>query len=466
MVREPFTVAIVGAGFSGVMTATHLLRARANVPIRIVMINRSGVFARGVAYGTNSATHLLNVPAGRMSAFPDDPTHFFRFAQSRDPSVAPGTFVRRSVYGEYLEDNLTAAIAAGSPNTLEQIVAAIKSVEPDPQGVTVTTEFGDEVRADRVVLAVGNYPPAHPPGLPESFLASPLYVRDPWKPGALSTVPTDATVLLVGTGLTMYDVALDLHTRGVRSAIAVSRRGLLPRPHDPSVSPAEATHRPPAIERTYKVTDYVHAARQRIRELEKDGGNWRQVLDSLRPITPSLWQRLSITERVRFLRHLRPYWDVHRHRAAPEIWGAVDQLRKKGWLAIHCCRLQNAEYVGSAAVVSWTPRGTDHVEDSRVGAVVNCTGPATDVRGTDDALLGDLFAKGLAKPDSLGLGINVAIDGRVLGTSGEPSRVLYYVGPLIRARDGEGTAVPELRVQAAGVARTVLDSLSALRAAV
>lgn len=463
---ESFTVAVVGAGFSGVMTAAHLLRARAAAPVRVVMINRSGVFARGVAYGTNSAAHLLNVPAGRMSAYPDDPGHFARFATARDPAVTPATFVPRSVYGEYLEDNLTAAIAAGPPNALEQVVAGVRSVVPGPGGVTVTTEFGERIRADRVVLAVGNYPPAHPPGLPEPFLASPRYVRDPWKPGALDAVPKDAPVLLVGTGLTMYDVALDLHSRGVPGAVAVSRRGLLPRPHDPSVPAAEPTHRPQGVEALSTVTALARAVRLRVRAVIKAGGCWRQVLDSLRPITPAIWQRLGTSERAKFLRHLRPYWDVHRHRTAPAIWQAVEKLRQSGWLRVQPCRLLGAEAVGSGAEVRFAPRGSDRVERVTVGAVVNCTGPATDVRSAGDALLEDLFRKGLAQPDALGLGIEVAPNGELVGSDGKVSPELYYVGPLVRARDGEGTAVPELRVQAQRVAQALLGSLAERRAAV
>ncbi|WP_439626172.1 FAD/NAD(P)-binding protein [Gemmata sp.] len=464
--HESFTVAVVGAGFSGVMTAAHLLRARAAAPVRVVMVNRSGVFARGVAYGTNSAAHLLNVPAGRMSAYPDDPGHFARFASARDPAVTPATFVRRSVYGEYLEDTLTAAVAGGAPNALEQVVAGVRSVEPGPDGVTVTTEFGERIRADRVVLAVGNYPPTHPPGLPGAFLASPRYVRDPWKPGALDAVPRGAPVLLVGTGLTMYDVALDLHARGVPGALAVSRRGLLPRPHDPAVPPAEPAHRPPGIEAAGTVVALARAVRQQVRAVSMAGGDWRQVLDSLRPITPAIWQRLEANERAKFLRHLRPYWDVHRHRTAPEIWDGVDRLRQQGWLRVRPCRLLGAKDVGGSAEVSFGPRGTDSVECVSVGAVVNCTGPATDVRAAGDALLEDLFRRGLAQPDPLGLGIEVAADGKPLGATGKASPVLYYVGPLVRARDGEGTAVPELRVQAQHVAHALLDSIGERRAAV
>ena len=158
---EPLTVAVVGSGFSGVMTAVHLLRGVAPRPVRVLMVNRSGVMARGVAYGTSSPAHLLNVPAGKMSAFPEDPSHFVRYAQSQDATITAGTFVRRSIYGSYLEYLLTEA-AAGRHNTLEQIVTEVRGVEPDRAWATIITADGRRIAVDRVVLAVGHYPPAHP----------------------------------------------------------------------------------------------------------------------------------------------------------------------------------------------------------------------------------------------------------------------------------------------------------------
>ena len=260
---EPFTVAIVGAGFSGVMTAVHLLRGEARRPLRVLMINRSGAVARGVAYGTNSAAHLLNVPAGKMSALPDDPGHFLRFAQSRDPSVTAGCFVRRSVYGEYLEHLLAESVAARPPQSLEQIVAEIRHIEPDRAWITITTADGRRITVDRVVMAVGHYPPAHPSGLSAEFVASPRYVRDPWVRGALDHLSSASPVLLVGTGLTTLDVVLDFHTRGFPGAIAISRRGLLPRTHDPKVPPVEASHRPPGITALHTTVGYLRAVPSR-----------------------------------------------------------------------------------------------------------------------------------------------------------------------------------------------------------
>src|ERR1700722_1341149 len=295
---EPFTVAIVGAGFSGVMTAVHLLRGTGKRPVRVLMVNRSGAMARGVAYGTNSPAHLLNVAAGRMSALPDDPGHFVRFAQAVDPSVSPTTFVRRSVYGEYLEHLLVEA-SGGRPESLAQIVTEVRGVEPDRAWATITTADGRRITVDRVVMAVGHYPPAHPAGFPKEFLASPQYIRDPWVRGALDNIPNSAPILLIGTGLTTLDVALELHNRGVASAIAVSRRGVLPRTHNPKIPSPEASHRPPDIEEGTTVTGYVWAVRKHIKKIALEG-DWRQVIDSLRPITSKLWQRLNTKERERF----------------------------------------------------------------------------------------------------------------------------------------------------------------------
>ena len=161
------------------------------------------------------------------------------------------------------------------------------------------------------------------------------------------------------------------------------------------------------------------------------------------------------------MRHLRQFWEVHRHRASPETGAAIDRLLKSTWLTVCAGRLLAADMNNEQAVVSVAVRGTGERREFRVGAVLNCTGPATDVRLAGDPLLNALFHWGQARPDPLGLGIDVAADGAVISGNGNPSHVLYYVGPLIRARDGEGTAVPELRVHAARLATTLIGSIPA-----
>ena len=451
---EPRTVAIIGAGFSGVMTAAHLLQAKTASPIRVVMLNRSGASARGVAYGTKSPNHLLNVPAARMSAYPDRPGHFLEFAKSRDATVEPGTFVRRSLYGEYLEALLLEA-AEGS-NFLDRLVAEVKTIRTDASGATLETVDGRSIRCDQVVLAVGHYAPAHPAGIPAEVLDSDRYIRDPWARGALDRLPTDRPAILIGTGLTMLDVALDLKTRGFAGAIAISRRGLLPRPHDPSIPHAEVTHRPPGVEYLHSTRAFLTALRKQVNAVEAAGGNWRQVIDSLRPITPQLWRQLSVREQQRFLQAVRPYWDAHRHRAAPQVSAAIEASIAEGWLAIRPGRIADCNLTDTGVTLAFQPRGTHSAASLAGGSIINCTGPSSSATEAGDPLVAELFARKLARPDPLGIGLEVTLDGAVIGADGNVSKVMSYVGPLLRARDGEGTAVPELRVHAAQLARRLI----------
>ncbi|MBC7992912.1 MAG: FAD/NAD(P)-binding protein, partial [Rhizobacter sp.] len=228
------TIAIVGGGLSGTLTAVHLMRRAVEADLRIVLINRSGLLARGVAYGTRSVDHVLNVPAARMSAFEADEGHFLRYAQQREAGLQGGSFVRRELYGDYLEWALhTAHQALPQPQRFEHRCEHVHSLETSVNGAVL--HFGDGVaplHADRVVLALGHFSPADPRLGDPTALGSPQYVRDPWRHDALADVPADAPVLMLGSGLTMVDVALALQAHGHRGPlVALSRRGLLPQPH-------------------------------------------------------------------------------------------------------------------------------------------------------------------------------------------------------------------------------------------
>jgi len=137
----------------------------------------------------------------------------------------------------------------------------------------------------------------------------------------------------------------------------------------------------------------------------------------------------------------------------------IDSFVNEGWLTVRTGRFVDAKIVGDAVEVAYRPRGQTTPELLRVGAVVNCTGPTAVLTAADDPLLSDLFATGLARPDPLSLGLEVAPDGAVIGEDGTASDVIDYVGPLLRARDGEGTAVPELRVHAFNMACRIVAAV-------
>jgi uncharacterized NAD(P)/FAD-binding protein YdhS len=452
------TIAIIGGGFSGTLTAVHLLRGAWADGLHVVLVNRSGPLARGVAYGTRSAVHVLNVPAARMSAFPDDEEHFLRFVRERDPSVAGGDFVPRALYGDYLERVLHDAVAAAPAGTrFTHRVASVVDVRVGPDGAAELVLRGDGgapvLSADRVVLAAGSFSPADPPVPDAAFFAGdPRYVRDPWAPGALDEVDPDRPVFLVGTGLTMLDVALDLHGRGFRAPmLALSRRGLVPRPHR---SPA-APHRPVDLAQALlagpaTIRRYLREVRRAV-ALHPDV-DWRDVLASIRSVTPALWASLPRAERARFLRHLQPYWDVHRHRAAPSISAAFEDLVGGGRMRLHAGRLLHLEGGADDVAVRFRRRGARAAEDVRVGTVINCTGASSNVAAMGEPLLDSLLRQGRLTPCPQGLGIRTGPGYALLDSEGTASATFFHVGPLLKADLWESTAVPELRVHAARLA--------------
>jgi uncharacterized NAD(P)/FAD-binding protein YdhS len=448
--EAPPTVAVIGGGFSGVAVAAQLLRR--GRPVRVLLVNRFGPLGRGVAYRTRIETHVLNVPAAGMSALPEEPEHFLRWAQGRNGAVAPDTFVSRRIYGEYLESVLRESESAAGPAALERVVGEVLDAAADRGCVSLTFADGSRRQADRVVLALGNYSPANPAVEGSEFYASDRYVRDPWIRGSLDVVRPGETVLMLGTGLTTLDITLDLAGRGVALPLrAVSRHGLLPQPHAPSRMGSEPP--PELLELPTTARGLFGAVRRASRA---PGADWRGVIGALRSATPGIWEELYLAERSRFLRHVRPYWDVHRHRAAPATWQSIDRMRRSGEFQVRAGRVVRYETTPDGVRVLVRPRGQSKLEAIFVDRVVNCTGPSSDVARIGDPLLDALCRRGLAVPDPLRLGLEVSDDLALLAADGRPSERLFLVGPLLKARFWEATAVPELRRHARAVAERLL----------
>ncbi len=447
------------------MVAVHLLR-NAGAPTRILLVERSGRFTAGVAYGTRSDAHLLNVPAGRMSAFPDDSDHFLRWARARDATVTGGSFVPRRLYGKYLAELLDDAEAdAPATTSVVRLASEARAIERTVEGrVRLSLADGRDVMADEVVLAIGNYEPANPPADDAGFYTSDRYARDPWAAGALD-VAQDAPVLLLGTGLTMLDVAIALATRGHTGPIhALSRRGLIPQPHRESASAPHHHDRPATLgawPRTAR--GLVRELRREVREAAARDVDWREVVTSIRHDTPALWQSMPREERRRFLRHLRSFWETHRHRSAPATSARIEALRASGQLAIHAARVVAYASRADDVCVSHLPRGSATRAEIRVARVINCTGPDTNLSRVCDPLIQSLRGAGLIRPDDLGLGLDTDASGALIGADGCAADDLFCVGPLRKGRLWENTAVPELRVEAAAMARRLVVAQSAGR---
>lgn len=432
------TIAIVGAGFSGSLLAVQLLRRGGSV----VLIERSGVFGLGLAYGTTCPQHLLNVRSGRMSAFPDDPGHFVRWLEASEPHLAdPEGFAPRMVYGRYVQALLD-DVAADAGDRFRRVSAEVTAVRADAVGATVALAGGGEVKADRAVLAIGNRPP-DTPDRAFAAVAPDRYLNDPWAPGALDQVKPADEVLMIGTGLTMIDVMLALEAQGwVGRGLAMSRRGLLPRPHDETQAHAAPDPLPDA-----SVSGRLSAFRQRL-----TGRHWGEAMDQIRPFNQALWRAAEPAERKRFLRHLRPWWDVHRHRVATGVARAIEAMFDTGQVGVAGGKIVKVEPHGAGVMVDWRPRGSTDVVHARYDRVINCTGPLMDLSHSNEALPRQLFDEGVARPDPLRIGLDVDGQGRVLDAQGRANPRLWAIGPLTRAEAWETVAVPEIRGQAAELA--------------
>jgi uncharacterized NAD(P)/FAD-binding protein YdhS len=433
-------VVIVGGGFSGTMLAAEL--ARRNV--RATLVERSGREGRGTAYSTPEDAHLLNVVAAKMGAWADEPEHFAKIVE--DEGYQPDDFVPRRRYGEYLSAILSEAEASGMVTVVR---ADAQSAAPrEGGGWTIALGDGSELHANALVVAHGNQAPEPPEAA--RGISSQLFVNDPWSDEGRKAVQRaaacDSEVLLIGTGLTMIDVVLSLDEAGHRGRIcALSRRGLAPRAH--------AQHDPAPV----KIDEVPQGSlKQLLAWLRSRSARvgWRAAVDSIRPYTHQIWQALTHADRRRFLRHARPWWDVHRHRIAPEVAGRIRQLVQEGRLHIVAGRVKSMSEENGQLSVAIQRRGMEGAKSVGFGLAVNCTGPLGAISESDDPLLNSLFDRGHARPDSLDLGLEVDGKSRIVGT-----KRAWALGPLTKGRFWEITAVPDIRGQVACVAGDISEEL-------
>lgn len=462
---ETPTIVVVGGGFSGSMTAAQLLRTAAaeRVKLRVVVVERRGAVGEGVAYGTREPHHLLNVPAAKMSAWPDKPDDFLQWAQARDGNIRGSEFLPRRWYGEYVRETLlNAAQQAGTAAELSVCFDEVRRVARRPSGGwLVHLAHGTTICADAVVLAIGHRPPSDAIGARWSGPRTRL-ISDPWRPFALNVVEPDEPVVVLGAGLTAVDAIFSLaHPKRQAPITILSRRGLLPQSHaaqpqppvDLSALVAELAGKPGGI-RAVELSRRLHRLG---REIIARGGDWRTVVDGVRPHTVAIWQAMSIQQRRRFLARLRPYWEIHRHRMALSIGEKFGELRDCDWVDVLAGRIISAQSDGNSVKLAVAERGTNCLKEIDAAWLVNCTGPAPSNSAAANPAIGSLLVDGWLAPDELGLGLQTTVAGNAIGEDGREANDLFVVGTLRKPQFWESTAVPELRVQAAAIAQQALS---------
>jgi uncharacterized NAD(P)/FAD-binding protein YdhS len=415
-------VVIIGGGFSGAMLAARLAeKGQASI-----LIERSGVFGLGVAYSAQLDDHRLNVRTERMGAVAGQIKDFQTWMANHHPDrAAPSGFAPRRLYGVYVQDRL-AAVETAHPGLIHKVSG--EAVKLD--GTTAILSDGRAFTGRAVVLATGNPAPKT-----ISNPSSPRILANPWAKGALEQIGARDDVIILGTGLTMVDVILQLDRQNWQGrAYGVSRRGQLPRAHgrehEASVFlPDEAFEGP------------LSSRLKAVRKAAKTAG-WRSVMEAYRPITIELWRAASEAERSRFVRHLRPWWDVHRHRIDPEVADRLQALLDEGRLIQQPGHVRAMRGDDTSVEMDVKPRKGDPLT-LQARWLIDCTGPGHDA--LSQPLTRGLIEAGKARLDGLRLGLDLDEVGHVLDAEGRANPALFVLGPPARAALWETIAVPDIR---------------------
>lgn len=453
-------ILIIGGGLSGALLAAQLLRqpgAR-----RLVVIEPLAALGRGEAYSATEQVHTLNGNAARMSVDPDNAEDLVQWLaqhiaaggwpQSRLQAVpVRELFPPRGLFGEYAGQWLAEAQAVGARqgSHVEHVRAQAIDLHVTAEGVSVLLADGRRCVGQRAVLATGMFTAARTTQRGAGGLQS--ATLDPWDVAAMRRLQPMARVLIVGSGLTMVDAVASLEEAGHRGPIEVySRHGLLP--HERRQPPAwvDFLAEQPQLATPLQV---MRELRRHCRLAAADGVDWQAPLDTVRGHIARLWRQASERHKRQFVRHVRPWWESHHHRAPPLGARLLARLRAEGRLTVHAATLERVVPASGGIVLTVRPRGDAHAREVRGQALINSSGIIYDWRRVDLALPQRLFERGLIQPGPLALGIAAEAGGAVLDAAGVASTRLFAVGPPLRGLWWESTAVTDVALQAKALAQ-------------
>ncbi|MBA8880037.1 FAD/NAD(P)-binding protein [Phyllobacterium myrsinacearum] len=466
----PRSIVIIGGGFAGSVAALKLFD-HTTVPLAISIIERRSELGRGVAYSTTEPVHLVNGPARIFSLYPDDPEHLVRWLQDHGaengwipPDDVADSSPPRWLFGTYVQAELQHAISrAGQYSTLRHIQASATEIRTELNSVQVSISTGTTVFADEAILALGAFQ-GEPSDVEAAVTDHPAFVGNPWNPQALDRLVNAKNLLLVGSSLSMVDVVASMEMRGYRGHYHVlSRRGqVVDGRRDAEPWHDFLSEKPlPVTART--LLSLVKSER---RAVAAAGQDWQALPVAIRPHILALWQGASDSERLRFNRHLRPFWDVTAHRSAPPSHHSVANAKKEGRLTSAAGRIQafEPEDTGIAAVIR--RRSTGKTERITFDGVVNCRGHQQhDWRKIPDPFIRYLLASGEVRPHGTGFGIDATSNGAVINANGQVHGNLHAIGHPLRGVAWESSSITEQLAQAIALAERLLSKVSMKRAA-
>jgi uncharacterized NAD(P)/FAD-binding protein YdhS len=463
VIKKVPVIGIIGGGFCGTLTLVQLLR-QAKKPLHIMLVNKNYPLSKGIAYSTEDENHLLNVAAGKMSAFPEDPDHFVNWIKNRKElknfvnDELHLAYLPRQVYGDYLKDIFETALKQ-KPSFVECTILndEAKDIVKTINKYKIVLHANNPIVADKIILATGNSLPSQLPIKDERFYTSRNYFGNPWHKSATENIKPDESVFIIGTGLTMLDTALSIARNGFRGKIiALSRSGLLPlyhkrrKPYQELLNDLNAPYR---LQQLYQVY-FKH-----IVQAAALGNPTEALVDAIRPRTQEIWIGLSLPEKIQFMTHIKHFWNVTRHRAAKEVFDAISRLREKNILEVMAGRLVSMTETGNDIEIIFREKKTQKERIIKANRVINCTGPETDITKVNDTFIKNLLKRGFIVPDELKLGMNALPDGTIIHKDNSLSSFLFTIGTNLKGILWESTAVPELRLQAQQLATELLRQM-------
>lgn len=446
-------ITIVGGGASGTLVAINLARLSTKQnPVQINLVEQHKYICRGVAYSSDKPFHLLNVPAGKIGAFPEAPDHFLHWLHSKGFTADEHSFVPRGLYGDYLRDLFEKETTSALYGKIRVFSDTASDVLIE-KNVSLSLHSGSSIESDYLVLAFGNFPPPHPSVPDQSFTASPRYIRNIWQESSLCNIAPDNTVLILGTGLSMVDVVLSLKHSGHKGKIiATSTRALIPAEH---ALPGLCNDFAGEVLSISSIRQLLQIIRREIKIAEASGGNWRAVIDYLRPYTQRIWQSLPEREKRRFAVHLSRWWNIARHRMPPSAAKDIESLQQRGQFEIIAGRIREITNENNRFTIRLHSNNAS--VNLKADVIINCIASESRYSRIESEFLQNLFARGLVREGPLGFGFDALPNGAILDKNGLCGMKLFTLGTALKGVLWETTAIPEIRTQASELARLLLS---------
>jgi len=443
MPQSRYDIAIIGGGFSGLAVLANLAKELTR-PMRIAVISREPAGVFGPAYSTPRAEHLLNVRASAMGLYADDHGHFLKWAQGAGHDAKPGDYLPRPLYGQYLASILadTKALAAERGIPLDFFQGEVDDVADEDEYLEIRSGR-DVIPARYVVLAIGNSLKAQ-----EDSVQG--LVNNPWHYD-FAALKGKSSVAIIGSGLTAADTIVSILRSGWQGKMSCfSGTGLLPRAHVPAY---DATRVPKADGGRFLNKRLSQIMREIRKDVKAGAAEWQYVIDSLRPLTQDLWRSLSPTDRARLVEKYFTLWNVHRHRYAASISNEIDAAISSGQLTLEKAKCRDVSPVARGVSIELHTRNAPPRREV-FDIAFNCVG--VNYKIDTNPLLKKMAESGMLKRANNPYGV-AASDNFVAAR--KMGGMVHVFGTPLFGQLFETTAVPELRAQAAAVAKSIISTL-------